>query len=297
MPKLKTEWKRIGRSGKTIDGRDIDPQWLRDAAETYDPELYQAKIWPDHIRMYSMGSVVAVRVENNSEGGVDLYARIAPNDIYQSTAKAGQRLHTSMELMPNFRDTGKFYLSGLAATDTPASVATSEMRFTANKDQTIILGEFVENETHEFNDNDDQPPSWFTRFFSKNNTDEGDMDKKTTEALMASMTALSESLTAFTQKLDGKPEGDNKPADQINPAELTPERFAALETEIKELKAAFTANNTPADGASAVDAEAFKKLETQLADLTKQFKEAVSEQDGTDGGDHEGDSFKADAYV
>ncbi|WP_289283318.1 MULTISPECIES: GPO family capsid scaffolding protein [unclassified Methylophaga] len=298
MAKLKTEWKRIGRSGKTIDGRDIDPQWLRDAAETYDPELYQAKIWPDHIRMYSMGSVVAVRAEENSEGGVDLYAQIAPNEIYQSTARSGQRLHTSMELMPNFRDTGKFYLSGLAATDTPASVATSEMRFTANKDQTIILGEFVENETHNFNDshNDDQPPRWFTRLFSKDKSDEGDMDKKTAEQLTASMTALSESLAAFKEQLDGKPEGEGKPSGEPEKLEITAERFAALEAEIKELKDA-KASHKGGEQASTVDAEAFNKLQTKFDELTKQFKAALEEQPGTNAGEHEGDSFKADDYI
>lgn len=299
MPsKLKTGWKRIGRSGKTIDGRDIDPQWLREAADMYDPEFYQAKIWPDHLRMYNMGNVTRVRAEDNSEGGVDLYAQIEPNEIYQSTVRAGQRLHTSMELMPNFRETGKFYLRGLAATDNPASVATSEMRFNANKDQTIILGEFVENETHNFNDShsDDQPPSWFTRLFSKDKSDEGDMDKKTAEQLTALMTALNESLAAFTQKLEGKPAGDGKPNGEQETLEVTTERFAALEAEIKALKDA-KASDKGGEQASAVDAEAFNKLQTQFDELTKQFKAALKEQPGTDAGEHEGDSFTASEYV
>ena len=48
MKKLVTEFVKIGQSGPTADGRNIEAAWLQDAAETYDPAKYTALIWPDH---------------------------------------------------------------------------------------------------------------------------------------------------------------------------------------------------------------------------------------------------------
>ncbi|MCY4641089.1 MAG: GPO family capsid scaffolding protein, partial [Gammaproteobacteria bacterium] len=44
----------------------------------------------------------------------------------------GQRLHTSMELEPDFAGTGKAYLMGLAVTDEPASLGTSQLQLFKN---------------------------------------------------------------------------------------------------------------------------------------------------------------------
>ena len=46
---------------------------------------------------------------------------------------AGQKLFTSIEVNPNFADTGKAYLVGLAFTDTPASLGTQIMEFAAKQ--------------------------------------------------------------------------------------------------------------------------------------------------------------------
>lgn len=45
----KDQW-CIGTSGKTVDGRDIKPEWLEQAAEDYNPELYGARINVEHLR-------------------------------------------------------------------------------------------------------------------------------------------------------------------------------------------------------------------------------------------------------
>lgn len=130
MPKnLKTDWLTIGRSGPTVDGREIKPEWLVDAAETYNPGIFAARIWPEHQRFIVLGSVTAVRTAANDEGGLDLQAVLSPNQFYLDSNELGQRLYTSMELTPDFRKTGRYYLTGLGATDQPASVATSEVRF------------------------------------------------------------------------------------------------------------------------------------------------------------------------
>jgi hypothetical protein len=116
---------------------------LQQAAKNYNQSLFTALVWPEHSRAYNMGKVDSLRAAANVEGGTDLLARIAPNDYYLNANNAGQKLFTSMELIPNFRDTKEWYLSGLAATDSPASAATSEMRFSALHSQDAYLGTYT----------------------------------------------------------------------------------------------------------------------------------------------------------
>ena len=75
-----TDWKKIGQSGPTMDGREIEAQWLTDAAESYAPGTYTAVIWIDHFRFYgSMGKIVALKAEEK-DGVVSLYAKLQPNE-------------------------------------------------------------------------------------------------------------------------------------------------------------------------------------------------------------------------
>ncbi|MBQ4796817.1 phage capsid protein, partial [Pectobacterium versatile] len=48
MSQLMTNWICIATEGETVDKRVMERQWLIDAAETYDPQLYTALIWPEH---------------------------------------------------------------------------------------------------------------------------------------------------------------------------------------------------------------------------------------------------------
>jgi len=165
MPKnLKTDWKRIGRSGPTVDGRVIEPEALNQAAKNYDKKLFSAVINYEHANWLNLGSVEALRSEANTEGGVDLFAIIAPNDIYLSLNRDGQKVHTSMELDFDFRNTGEAYLKGLAATDRPASAATTQMAFSSEQKTTLLVSSYTESAIQKFNDetNDEQAPSWFT---------------------------------------------------------------------------------------------------------------------------------------
>lgn len=268
---LKTGFKVIGRSGPTVDGRNIEPIALQQAAKNYKKELFTALIWPDHIRWFNMGTVEELRAVDNEEGGVDLLAIIAPNDIYLSTNSAGQRLFTSMELMPNFRDTGEYYLTGLAATDNPASAATSEMRFTSGADKAALLSTFTEHTPQQIND--EQPPSWFQRFaekFTKTEQSEEDaMDKKDKEAFEARFTALEKSIAAL------------KPADKTD-TQTPSEDFAAAQAKIEELSKQIEAFTTEKAGT----VEQLKKLTEDFTALQTEFKAAVSEQKGTDAGEH-----------
>ena len=136
MPRtLVSDWKRVATSGKTADGRTIDPQDLRDMANTYDPAVYTAVIWFEHIRyMGNFGSVVEVKTEDVDGGKVALFAKLAPNDRLLQLNKEAQKLFTSIEIQPEFADTGKPYLRGLAITDDPASLGTQPLHFSRRAD-------------------------------------------------------------------------------------------------------------------------------------------------------------------
>lgn len=135
MPRsLVSYWKRVAVSGPTCDGREILPQHLRDMAETYTPATYTAVIWCDHERWPgSHGTVFAVRLDETSDdlqpGQVALEAQLKPNDKLLWLNDRGEKLFTSVEITPDFANTGKAYLTGLAVTDEPASLGTQELYF------------------------------------------------------------------------------------------------------------------------------------------------------------------------
>jgi DNA-binding ferritin-like protein len=292
---LKTDWKRIGRSGPTVDGRIIEPAALEQAAKNYKKELFTALIWPDHLRWFNMGTVEALRTAKNDEGGVDLFAIIAPNDFYLSSNSSGQRLFTSMELMPNFRDSGEYYLTGLAATDNPASAATSEMRFTSGADKAALLSQFTEHTPHSFND--DQPPGWFKRLFADKFTQPEE------DAMKKALEALTERFTALEQKLDGslEPTGnDNKDK------EKTTDNYSDLPGQVAKLTEQFSALLERLDGGkgdagndnkSDKNADQFKQLADELKALRQEFNAAVNKADGTDAGEHKGNDAELSKYI
>ncbi len=133
---------RIGVEGATTDGREIQRDWLVQMAASYNPAVYTAQINLEHIKSYlpdstfnRYGTVTALIAEEINEGALAgkmaLYADVAPTDALVALVKKGQKLFTSMEVSPQFADTGKAYLVGLAATDDPASLGTEMLTFSA----------------------------------------------------------------------------------------------------------------------------------------------------------------------
>ncbi len=129
---------RVATSGPTIDGREIKPEWLKQAADNYDPAVYAARVNVEHLRGYSadgpfgaFGDVIALTAETNKQGRVELFADIEPNDRAIAANTAGQKVYTSIELIENFAGTGEAYCVGLAMTDTPASLGTERLQFSA----------------------------------------------------------------------------------------------------------------------------------------------------------------------
>ena len=146
MPKSK--FFRVAVEGATVDGRTIDRKWLEEMAATYNPATYAARVNLEHIRgasplsnqtpFGSYGNVLALKTEEItlSIGGQDqkklaLFAEIEALDPLVALNKAGQKLYTSVEINPSFADTGKAYLMGIAVTDTPASLGTEMLEFSA----------------------------------------------------------------------------------------------------------------------------------------------------------------------
>ncbi|WP_252092527.1 GPO family capsid scaffolding protein [Pseudomonas sp. MWU13-3659] len=97
---------------------------------------YTAVIWSEHERWPgSHGTVFAVRLVTDSDdpelqpGQVALEAQLKPNDKLLHLNDQGEKLFTSVEITPNFANTSRFYLTGLAVTDSPASLGTQELYF------------------------------------------------------------------------------------------------------------------------------------------------------------------------
>ncbi|WP_226537800.1 GPO family capsid scaffolding protein, partial [Avibacterium paragallinarum] len=97
----------------------------------------------EHRRFMSFGQVLELKAEDQPNGETKLYAVIAPNQYLVNMNAEGQGLFSSVEIMPNFRNTGKAYLYGLGVTDSPASVGTTKLDFFKVNPNGSQFGEFV----------------------------------------------------------------------------------------------------------------------------------------------------------
>ena len=139
--KYRSKWTRIAVEGATTDGRQIERSWIEDMASTYSPNTYGARINCEHIKGFmpggdfgAYGDVLALKAEEVDIAGTKklaLFAQLQPNDALLALNKAGQKVYTSIEVQPKFADTNKAYLVGLAITDTPASLGTEALSFSA----------------------------------------------------------------------------------------------------------------------------------------------------------------------
>ncbi|MEZ8930314.1 MULTISPECIES: GPO family capsid scaffolding protein [unclassified Vibrio] len=129
----------ILQAGATIDGRVIEQKIIDEIAETYNPEVYTARINADHYPWSNKyGSVLSVEKKDDK-----LFAVLKPNSMLLRMAEQGQLLHTSCEFYEKFADTGKAYLTGLALTDEPASLGTTQIQLSANsKDKACVPTSF-----------------------------------------------------------------------------------------------------------------------------------------------------------
>lgn len=181
--KFRSKWTRIAVEGATTDGRKIERTWIEQMAAQYSPNTYGARINCEHIKWAwpggefgAYGDVVALKTEEvdiNGEKKLALLAQLEPNEALLALNKAGQKIYTSIEVQPEFADTGKAYLVGLAITDTPASLGTEALSFSAQhgtlasrkkaKDNLFTAAEEVVIEFEEFTEPENALAGLFNR--------------------------------------------------------------------------------------------------------------------------------------
>ncbi|WP_199103172.1 GPO family capsid scaffolding protein [Aquitalea sp. ASV11] len=127
----------VATEGATCDGRTISRTDIVQMAKNYDPKVYGARVNLEHIKgllpdspFKRYGDVLELSAEE-VDGKMRLFAVIDPIDELVSMNRARQKVYTSIEINPNFADTGEAYLVGLAVTDDPASLGTEMLQFAA----------------------------------------------------------------------------------------------------------------------------------------------------------------------
>ena len=73
-----------------------------------------------------------------------LEAQLKPNDKLLWLNDQGEKLFSSIEITPNFASSGKAYLTGLAVTDSPASLGTQELYFSSKTSKAAFFATPVE---------------------------------------------------------------------------------------------------------------------------------------------------------
>lgn len=242
MAKKVSKWFRIGVEGDTCDGRVIDGNDIQEMAESFDPRVYGCRINLEHIkglfpngdfkRLGDVTELKAEKIEDDSilNGKWALFAKLTPTDELVGMVKAMQKVYTSMEIRPNFANTGKCYLIGLAVTDDPASLGTEYLEFCARAKANPLAGKKLEP---------------------------GDLFSVASEALLVFEDVPDSLLTSLTERVKGmfsrKQASDDARFSDVHDAvtavaeqvqtngDSADTRFAQLEQEIAGLKGEVTA--------------------------------------------------------
>lgn len=249
MPK-KTRFFRVAIEGATSDGRTIDRELLEQVAKNYDPNVYGARINLEHIRGMSpesdfraYGDVLAVKTEEVVIGGkkkLALFAQLDVTDELVALNKKRQKLYSSLEIRPNFADTGEAYLVGLACTDNPASLGTEMLAFAAQNPN-----------ASPFKQRKDHPDDLFTvaepmQIELEEGDDTGKLDK-----FMAQMKAT-------VAKFTGKGSTDDA-------------RFAAVAETMEQMGDTFAESAGKAASHQAKTDTALAEMSAQLKELQQKF--------------------------
>lgn len=144
MKKLISKFFRVATEGATTDGRAITAAQIDQMAKNYNPLKYSARIWLEHFRSLlpdspfkAYGDVLALKAET-VDGKRVLLAQISPTPELVAMNQARQKLFSSIEMAPDFAGTGEAYMMGLAVTDSPASLGTEMMEFSAKAEKSPL---------------------------------------------------------------------------------------------------------------------------------------------------------------
>lgn len=264
--KLRTDFICIATSGHTVDGRQITSKELHEMADTYDREYYAALLWHEHDRSWmSMGEVLEVKAEDEGNE-TKLYAIIAPNTQLVNMNNYGMGLFSSIEIMPNFRNSGKAYLFGLGITDTPASVGTTKLElFSNNLPKTAQAGEFVKfefalNETENaeekakntllaalkqffsFSAEGKPAPETTPKSDNNNNKEDYEMDQKQVDQIVAAVNGLGAKIDSHFSA-QPNPTEQKELEEQKGSETVSKEQFNQLQNDFNALKEQFNTLN------------------------------------------------------
>lgn len=245
---------RIATEGATTDGRTISREWLEQMARNYDPKKYGARVNLEHIRSLlpdspfrAYGDVVALETEE-VDGKLHLLAQIDPTEDLLKLNQARQKVYTSMEVDLDFAGSGEAYLVGLAVTDSPASLGTEMLQFSAKAENSPLAArkqrpenlfsaaveaelEFIEQEatTEERPSLLDSVKAMFTRHKKAQSGDQA----KFRDDLEATLGMIAEKFNELRDDLEQK--------------KASQDEFSALKTAFDELKGQFTTLRTQLD--------------------------------------------------
>lgn len=119
-------WITIAREGETIDGRQIPVELLMDLDSSYDPQLYQARVWAGNgrrLHQLPVGDVNTTKIKTRG-GATWLLALIQPNESFHSFFSLLSNhemsflpLYPRLEYFPSGLSEfgGKPYISGISA--------------------------------------------------------------------------------------------------------------------------------------------------------------------------------------
>ena len=130
---------RVAREGQTVDGRELTGQEIQQMGSSYSLEKYGARINHEHFSGWSpeppfnaYGDIIKVEAVQE-DGKWSLYNTISALPNFVAMNKDGQKIYPSIEFYRNFAGTGIAYQVGLGLTDTPASLGTEPIKFSANQ--------------------------------------------------------------------------------------------------------------------------------------------------------------------
>lgn len=249
-------WHRIAKEGATTDGRTISAEWLTQMATNFDPDNYGCRVNMEHIKgllpegpFKAYGDVTALKTEEGDDGKLGLYAEIDPTDELKAMVEKRQKIYTSMEIDLDFADSGEAYLVGLAVTDSPASLGTSMLKFSASEGKNSplaarkqrpenLFSEAIETELSFSEEPVEKGPSLAERvkaLFKKH-------DAKTDASFSAFRSELEETLGLFVEKHQSLSEALEKRPTQAAFTELK----SAHDTLKQDFDALYTQlDNTP----------------------------------------------------
>lgn len=281
----KTYRRTICYSGRTIDGRTVKPEWLRSAAASYSPEVYEASINLEHMRglaasseFGNYGKVITLSAEDRDDGAVALVADIELNKKGVAVRKGGEKPHWSAELVSDYPEAGGVYLSGLAMTNTPACGHTEPIHLSAGAPPLIICDGVL--------DDDALSPSFFTRIghYMSLKPPKKDPAAEVAEQLTASIAALAakvELLIAGDTKPDEASSPDSPAAPDI---EALNARVTELAAQVEALTAAAKGDSAPQQATPNATDKAIEALSAQITQLHKALSNSESAFQSSAGG-------------